>query len=314
MSNFLARKKRIYMYEAKKTKALKEAAEASKREEIESLAKEYNITISDYKDETHFKLTGKVKDLDSFWEKMKEKNLYTESLCQLNESAEIEIPAIPESGDAIGISSMLNSLIKDELEAIDGYNGAVSTLQSLENPSKYDGIIKILSDISGEENIHIGQLQEALKTVNEQAELIATGEEEAKEQLSDSSVEPTQEVVEESVEDDVRLSGDLGKIRAFLKSTEEVIEKNVDNSYADEGIDDLAMDIYETYVNMKGDLLYRVIVDDLPDEELTIWYIDKDNNATELFKGNKDAFIQEVKLQSVTADNILDVIGVQKED
>ena len=146
--------------------------------------------------------------------------------------------------------------LKDELEAIDGYNSAVSTLQSLENPDKYEGIIKILSDISGEENIHIGQLQEALKTVNEQAELIATGEEEAKEQLSDASVEPTQEVVEESVEDDVRLSGDLGKIRAFLKSTEEVIEKNVDNSYADEGIDDLAMDIYETYVSMKGDLLY----------------------------------------------------------
>jgi hypothetical protein len=106
----------------------------------------------------------------------------------------------------------------------------------------------------------------------------------------------------------------LGKIRAFLKSTEEVIEKNVDNSYADEGIDDLAMDIYETYVSMKGDLLYRVIVDDLHDEELTIWYIDKDNNATELFKGNKDAFTQEVQLQSVTSDNILDIVGMQKED
>ena len=61
---------------------------------------------------------------------------------------------------------------------------------------------------------------------------------------------------------------------------------------------------------MKGDLLYRVIVDDLPDEELTIWYIDKDNKATELVKGNKDAFIREIKLQSVTSDNILDIIGI----
>ena len=33
-------------------------------------------------------------------------------------------------------------------------------------------------------------------------------------------------------------------------------------------------------------------------------------SLAELFKGNKDAFIREVKLQSVTSDNILDIIGI----
>lgn len=39
MSNFLARKKRIYMYEAMKTKTLIESSVGSKRKEIEDLAK-----------------------------------------------------------------------------------------------------------------------------------------------------------------------------------------------------------------------------------------------------------------------------------
>lgn len=309
MSNFLARKKRIQVYEALKAKKLKETKIADSQKEIEDLARSCNITIMDYKANDDFKVTGEIGNLNKFWSEMKAKKLFVESVVSICESTESK-PAIPENGESLGVSSMLNNLIKSEFDAIDDYNSAVATLTAFEN-SNYEGIIKIISDIAAEENMHVGQLQEALKTVNGQASLIADGEEEGREQLADSD----DVAIAESVEDDVSSARDLGKIRAFIGSMEEVLEKSVTNSYADEGIDDLAMDIYETYVDMKGELLYLITVEDKPDEELTIWYIKPDSSeAVELFKGNSDAFVQEIKTPSVTSDNILDIIGVKEDE
>ena len=90
----------------------------------------------------------------------------------------------------MAITDMLSALIKDELEAIEGYNSVISTLRSMmedpETETDNDNIInsiKVLEDIAGEEYIHIGQLQEVQKLFNSQTDLIADGEEEAKEQL-----------------------------------------------------------------------------------------------------------------------------------
>lgn len=69
-----------------------------------------------------------------------------------------------------------------------------------EDKSKIEKAVKIISDISAEENLHVGQLQEIQKLFNSQAELVADGAEEAKEQITEESKEKAKEEVMESVE------------------------------------------------------------------------------------------------------------------
>ena len=105
------------------------------------------------------------------------------------ETKEEVIPASPESGDKMGVAGSINSLIRDEWEAIDGYNSTISTLRYMRDSGDadssidYDGIIKILEDIANEENLHVGQLQKALETISPNAASIGEGEQEAEEQL-----------------------------------------------------------------------------------------------------------------------------------
>lgn len=106
----------------------------------------------------------------------------TESIVDVN-------PVLEENA----MVTLINSLIKDEFEAIDGYTSAISTLTT-ENAEKYSSIINILNDISTEENVHIGQLQEVLKLVSSNAEAIEQGKIEAQDQIIDE--EPTEEPVE----------------------------------------------------------------------------------------------------------------------
>lgn len=110
----------------------------------------------------------------------------------VEEPAKVEekpVPASPESGDKMGVAGSINSLIRDEWEAIDGYNSTISTIRYMKDsgdadPSiDYDGIIKILEDIANEENLHVGQLQKALETISPNAASIGEGEQEAEEQL-----------------------------------------------------------------------------------------------------------------------------------
>ena len=118
-----------------------------------------------------------------------------EEIIDTSEAAIEESPEIteaPKTPTDMAITDMLSALIKDELEAIEGYNSAIATLRSIiEDPEdnadidKINQSIKVLEDISGEEYIHIGQLQEVQKLFNSQTDLIAEGEEEAKEQLQE---------------------------------------------------------------------------------------------------------------------------------
>ena len=107
---------------------------------------------------------------------------YTKEIESVNE--DMQAPPAPLDEDA-GMTGIINNLIVDEYEAIDGYNGAIQTANVL----GYQEVINVLSDISNEENIHIGQLQELLKTFSEQAKSAKQGEEEAKRQLSEPPVE-----------------------------------------------------------------------------------------------------------------------------
>lgn len=108
---------------------------------------------------------------------------------------------VPATDTSMGASQIMNSLIQDELQAIDSYNSAIQTFRTMEgeDKDKLERCIKVLSDIAGEENIHVGQLQEAQKLFNEQAALAQDGAEEAKEQI-EAPVEEVKEGMVESVE------------------------------------------------------------------------------------------------------------------
>lgn len=111
------------------------------------------------------------------------------------------IPDGPETYQDFDIASSLNALIRDEWEAIEGYNNASNLLKTMkeydtELKIDVDGIIKILADIANEENLHVGQLQKALEMVSPNAESIKDGAEEAEEQIEETEPEEKEEVVE----------------------------------------------------------------------------------------------------------------------
>ena len=101
-----------------------------------------------------------------------------------NDHVTPEVTATPEQA---GIQSMLQDLIKDEWDAINGYSGTIQTLKGM---GGYDDLCGVLQEISNEELIHIGQLQKALEFVNPVTAKIKEGEEEATEQMTEPSTLP----------------------------------------------------------------------------------------------------------------------------
>ena len=97
------------------------------------------------------------------------------------------VPETPTVGPELGIAGVINSLIIDEFEAIDGYNSAIATAEQ----EGMTDIINVLKDIANEENLHVGQLQTCLAKVSPNAQFIDNGQVEAQQQLDD--VNQTQE-------------------------------------------------------------------------------------------------------------------------
>lgn len=90
----------------------------------------------------------------------------------------------PAQGSDTGVASELIALINDEWEAIEGYNNAIASLRAVSNMNPfYEDAIKVLEEISAEENRHVGQLQEVLRRISPNAADITKGTEEAKSQL-----------------------------------------------------------------------------------------------------------------------------------
>ena len=99
------------------------------------------------------------------------------------EKEELEaIPDTPTTPDEFGAASLINALIQDEWQAIQGYNDAIATLSTTDIDTD---IINIFKDITNEENIHIGQLQKALEMVSPNVSSISDGEQEGAEQLEE---------------------------------------------------------------------------------------------------------------------------------
>lgn len=90
----------------------------------------------------------------------------------------------PAQGSDTGVASELIALINDEWEAIEGYNNAIASLRAVSNMNPfYEEAVKVLEEISSEENRHVGQLQEVLRRISPNAADINKGAAEAKNQL-----------------------------------------------------------------------------------------------------------------------------------
>ena len=95
-----------------------------------------------------------------------------------------EITVTPEEN---GVQNMLQFLVKDEWDAIEGYN---NTIQTLKQMGGYDDLCGVLQEISNEELVHVGQIQKALEFVNPTTAKIKEGETEATEQMTEPSTLP----------------------------------------------------------------------------------------------------------------------------
>lgn len=101
------------------------------------------------------------------------------------------IPEGPKAGLDSGIADTLIRLINDEWEAIQGYNNFREMVLTAQNSGEgnYTDMLRVIDEVSNEENLHVGQLQELLKKVSPNTTSIAKGEEEAQEQLEPSGHE-----------------------------------------------------------------------------------------------------------------------------
>jgi hypothetical protein len=98
----------------------------------------------------------------------------------IDDAGEI-IPDSVEPGPAAGLATELNKLIRDEWEAIQGYNDAI-VMAELEG---FHDVAKVFKDIVNEENVHVGQLEQCMKLVSPNADSIVHGEIEAEGQLGE---------------------------------------------------------------------------------------------------------------------------------
>jgi len=88
----------------------------------------------------------------------------------------------PTPGNDSGVADILMNLIKDELEAIQGYNDFLATIA---DKDEFDHMKETIEHINSEENKHIGELQALLKTISPNVEMISDGQEEAIEEMGE---------------------------------------------------------------------------------------------------------------------------------
>ena len=175
----------------------------------EALALLSNITL-DVKEELYIdeiitrlnNAKSYAKDIidDNFSEEDKEhlyKEFDLENVRFLTESFITDAEPI-ETGAAVGMATIISDLIKDEYEAIDGYNSAIATAEA----EGFGDMINVLTEIQAEENVHIGQLQTLMNTVDPNAHLVDDGKQEGIEQLSgDLSMDGIEESLKEDLDD-----------------------------------------------------------------------------------------------------------------
>lgn len=94
-----------------------------------------------------------------------------------------------EAGAKVGLASIINDLIVDEYATINAYNSAIVTAKE----EGFEDVVNVLSDIQGEENIHVGQLQKVMELFDGNANKVEDGIKEAEGQI-DNKDDTTAEV------------------------------------------------------------------------------------------------------------------------
>ena len=89
----------------------------------------------------------------------------------------------PVMGPEAGLATMLIDSINGEWDTVNLYNSIAITARE----AGFEDIAAVLDEINTEENKHIGQLQEILKTISPNASAIKDGEDEAKEFIDDDT-------------------------------------------------------------------------------------------------------------------------------
>ena len=89
----------------------------------------------------------------------------------------------PAPGTDTGLANLIIDAINDEWEAISGYNDLIEVMSR----EGHEDMVKVINDIANEENTHVGQLQEILKTISSNVENIDNGASEAANQLDNTA-------------------------------------------------------------------------------------------------------------------------------
>ena len=90
----------------------------------------------------------------------------------------------PNEGPESGLASLLNTAVQDEFKTIQMYNDIAVNARA----EGYEDIATVIDEINTEENKHVGQLQEVLKTVSPNAQAIDAGTEEGQKLVQSAGV------------------------------------------------------------------------------------------------------------------------------
>lgn len=127
-----------------------------------------------------------------------------------------------EPGSDSAMAEIINQLIVDEWEAISGYNSASVTAQQI----GAEDAAKLFADIAREEAAHVGELQQLLKSVDENTHAISEGEEEAQQKL-DESVESDYRVMQKSYKNSQSFKDIDKESGEFRDLTDDLKHKNI---------------------------------------------------------------------------------------
>ena len=259
---------------------IKTATEAAKSH-LESLKAHKDQYLPDPSDKRYDELLAKYEQLIKGFEETVDAG--EKIIGEIKRKNSIKEELAPEQEKEYGLTTLINALIKDELEAIDGYNSAIVTLEA-ENKGEFTDVIR---DIISEENTHIGQLQAILKELNPSTTAdIDEGQQEGQKQI-DQAVGATKGDTEETT---TTIDTEEGVIKTYkLDKVEDMKESLSDKKLTKEEIKELALDNYEK----GGDSVYECW-DDRDIQE----FIDTDGTK----KGLMDIF---KKYYSVFRDNVV---------
>jgi len=149
----------------------------------------------------------------------------------------------PTEGPESGLASLLNTAVQDEFKTIQMYNDIAVSARA----EGFEDIATVVDEINTEENKHVGQLQELLKTVSPNAKAIDTGEIEGQQQIGgvtdiveedlnnsnsspNNNIEEDDNVMKESWEE---VYQSFKTIEKELKGDGEAITATIDQLYRD---------------------------------------------------------------------------------